>query len=70
MTSGGARICGDCWAIVRPTEYEPVHGGDAGSCDGCGLWAYTLHRVTWDEARQAEQAQPWNTAGTEHVAGR
>lgn len=38
-----ARICGDCWRIARPDEYEP-DTFVLGECDGCGAHS-ALHRA-------------------------
>jgi hypothetical protein len=51
-----ARVCGDCWYVLRPDQYLPgdTYGTD-GECSMCGGWAYALHRVAWAEI-DAERA--------------
>jgi hypothetical protein len=45
---GRALVCGDCWAELRPDEYEPEWTVD-GECSRCGQWAGGVHRVSWAE---------------------
>ncbi len=48
MKRGIAKVCGDCWMLIRGDQYEP-DGGTDGECGICGQMGYMLHRVSWIE---------------------
>lgn len=49
-----ARVCGDCWQLIRPTAFEPFSNVFR-PCTRCGAYA-TVHVVSWDEVRNAAPA--------------
>ena len=48
---GPARVCGDCWSILRPDQYEPRWSGEfpGDPCSMCGYPMGAGHRVSWAE---------------------
>ncbi len=55
---GIARVCGDCWYKLRPTEYEPYTTDYYDTCAACGGFAY-LHRVSWDEVDELKKEESY-----------
>ena len=47
-----ARLCSDCWYIVRPTEYFPDRPTADGECCGCGWYSGGIVRVSRAEAAE------------------
>lgn len=54
LHTGRALVCGDCWAILRPDQYEPMGGAaEPDACSMCGAAWGGLHRVAWAEIDRA-----------------
>jgi uncharacterized CHY-type Zn-finger protein len=49
-TTKNTMVCGDCWSVLRPTEYEP-NTFNLGECDRCHQTA-AVHRVRREELEQ------------------
>ena len=66
---GRALVCGDCWAILRPDQYEPLGGSDSGDdCSCCGALLGGLHRVSWAEVDRERATWPSPAPTAEPVA--
>jgi hypothetical protein len=56
---GNARVCGDCWYLLRPDQYEPfTFNWTDEPCSLCGHGGGALHRVSWTEVDEYRAANP------------
>lgn len=56
MRRGRARVCGDCWYVLRPDQYEPYYyPEDFEPCSMCSAEGGAMHRVSWAEIDAADR---------------